>query len=704
MANCLIARDNWVWEGTPAWSNGSWVLPLDNLATLDTRQYARSTSAAASATRLRVDLGAIRRSNVIALLGLNVTGDATIEATGLSGVPDVEQYFTTGSIGDVLEFSRASGATYWDADGVLQIAATGAPRFDHDPANSNEPLGVLLEGEPRTNMIAYSKDGDQWVPQFDNVIDADFATAPDGTQTFAKVFQAAAGFGSAFHGVAFLLDGTPSNSMPTAFSFTAKYAGNQWLIARPYTGNTNLYAHFDLLNGVVGNVHASASARMTALGDGRYRCEVLFTTHSSAGTANASCWLAQSNGTNPNPQFVGDGASGALITDVQWEECDQDLQWASSAIPTAGAAATRASETLGLSGTPFLEVFQSAAAGAAAIECSFRSEPPGPVGLFKFEGSGSRAIHLSAKPSDDDVRLTIHDGSSSQADIETSTTFAWNGTPQLAAAAWATNDAICAHAGGLSAQDTSVTLPTLHTLTIQSDGGGSSQFPCHVRWFAYWSRRVTDAQLQAGTVDRLDFDSTVPITGGPVAAYPVTHAPSGGYIPWGHASADGKQPAGEADPRGVTWALYVPDGVDARYVDIQISDEANPAGYVQAYMLWVGFGEVPQVGIADGLQVVPVEEARKSRSLAGTFRGRRLWKRKRMVGALRMQDEDVALATWLEMGMKNGGTAPALIMVYPGAAGIHQDRLTMVGVFDTPTPVEHETFRYYGTPFAATQL
>ena len=55
---------------------------------------------------------------------------------------------------NLLNFERASVATYYDADGVLQTAAIDEPRLDHDPVTL-EPLGLLVE-EERTNILLNS--------------------------------------------------------------------------------------------------------------------------------------------------------------------------------------------------------------------------------------------------------------------------------------------------------------------------------------------------------------------------------------------------------------------------------------------------------------------------------------------------------------------------------------------------------------------
>lgn len=59
---------------------------------------------------------------------------------------------TTGS--SLVTFTRSSGATYVDSDGLNKTATTNEPRFDHDPT-TGECLGLLLE-EQRQNLLLNS--------------------------------------------------------------------------------------------------------------------------------------------------------------------------------------------------------------------------------------------------------------------------------------------------------------------------------------------------------------------------------------------------------------------------------------------------------------------------------------------------------------------------------------------------------------------
>ena len=55
---------------------------------------------------------------------------------------------------NLITFSRASTGTFVGSNGLIQTAASGVPRFDHNPA-TGESLGLLIE-EARTNELLNS--------------------------------------------------------------------------------------------------------------------------------------------------------------------------------------------------------------------------------------------------------------------------------------------------------------------------------------------------------------------------------------------------------------------------------------------------------------------------------------------------------------------------------------------------------------------
>src|SRR6187399_24135 len=63
-------------------------------------------------------------------------------------------FMTPGVLDPRITFTRASTATYFDASGVMQTAATNAPRWDYDPS-TKQLKGLLIE-EVRTNIVRNS--------------------------------------------------------------------------------------------------------------------------------------------------------------------------------------------------------------------------------------------------------------------------------------------------------------------------------------------------------------------------------------------------------------------------------------------------------------------------------------------------------------------------------------------------------------------
>jgi hypothetical protein len=80
-------------------------------------------------------------------------------------------------------FTRASTGTFVGVNGLIQTAASGAARFDHNPA-TGESLGLLVE-EARTNLITYSEQFNNaaWIKQTNTTVTANTHVAPDGTTT-----------------------------------------------------------------------------------------------------------------------------------------------------------------------------------------------------------------------------------------------------------------------------------------------------------------------------------------------------------------------------------------------------------------------------------------------------------------------------------------------------------------------------------------
>ena len=176
-------------------------------------------------------------------------------------------------------FARASTATYYNQNGVLQTALANVPRFDHDPA-TGESLGLLVE-EQRTNLVLRSEEFDNayWVNPHSGVTrTANQAIAPDGTLT-ADLLKA--NVNSA------VLHRDESLSASTGYSWSvylkkSTASSNMRLQGLNLSNSVAAFdSTFDISAGTVAST-ATGTASITDVGNGWYRCSVSGTSSTAA--------------------------------------------------------------------------------------------------------------------------------------------------------------------------------------------------------------------------------------------------------------------------------------------------------------------------------------------------------------------------------------------------------------------------------------
>lgn len=309
---------------TPAWilQIEAWLAQAQNSATASANS-AQAAQAQANASAASAAASAASAAQASQISGL----DTVSEAIGLASLPMPDVWaplsdslrMITGYGRDALvgldvvarmvNFSRSSTATYVGKDGSLKTAAANEPRFEKE--------GLLIEGQS-TNLVPNSKN-------------------PPPTSSETRVTLVASPYGDVFKFAA----ATTNNSMKdvrfaqltagqlVTLSFIAKKAeidtvavGFDWMFS----------ALFNLTSVSVGGVPSGSSATITPIGDGFYRATLTTTT-----TRDVTPSLRlKVNGTFA-ANAVGDGM---LIGNIQAEL----LPFASSYIPTNGAAVTRAAD------------------------------------------------------------------------------------------------------------------------------------------------------------------------------------------------------------------------------------------------------------------------------------------------------------------------------------------------------------------------
>ena len=236
--------------------------------------------------------------------------------------------------------ARASSATMVNSSGTLVTVGNNVPRTGHHIYNGSAWVneGILHESEARTNVLTYSEDftHSSWTKTSAS-ISSNASTSPDGSLSADAIVPTAV---NTNHFLASNGTGVTSGQN-YSFSVFAKAGTQDWLrlaATSAFFVNPN-HVWFNLASGTVGTASTGVTAAITDVGNGWYLCE----------------WTAVASA-NGNPQFFivsesGDGTFGYLGNGSEeaifvWGAQVEAGSTPSSYIPTSGASATRAAETL----------------------------------------------------------------------------------------------------------------------------------------------------------------------------------------------------------------------------------------------------------------------------------------------------------------------------------------------------------------------
>ena len=217
-------------------------------------------------------------------------------------------------------------------------AAYYGPRFDYDPVTL-QPKGLLVE-EQRTNLLLQSQFASGWST---NAATTTFSgtnvTAPDGTLTGRTVNDTSTSVAAyVFQGVSFTSGTTYAMSV-----YVKKGATNFFTITSfTQSGRAIFNLNTNAVDSVTGIV---ASATITNVGNGWYRCTAIMTA-----TATAS-----------NNVGYGDyevAPSGDLFS--IWGAQLEAGAFATSYIPTVASTVTRSADVATITGTNFAQWFNQA--------------------------------------------------------------------------------------------------------------------------------------------------------------------------------------------------------------------------------------------------------------------------------------------------------------------------------------------------------
>ena len=252
-------------------------------------------------------------------------------------------------------FTRASPATFVDSNGLIQTAASGAARFDHNPA-TGESLGLLVE-EARTNSIWPSEPttasarnitgnpGNAWAV-YDGTVTSSAKNGITGLEVTISSTLDNNGFtgGNAIPWGGIGGGGTVTSGATASISFFINpltWTGNIYLAALFGDSNNTFDPRtFQLFNnGIYTN---SASYVKKVFADGTYWLSGIPFSSLFLYTATQPFLVVYTTTT-------GDNAKKYWAGGFQWEAG----AFSTSYIPTTTATVTRAADVASMSGTNF---------------------------------------------------------------------------------------------------------------------------------------------------------------------------------------------------------------------------------------------------------------------------------------------------------------------------------------------------------------
>jgi hypothetical protein len=377
-------------------------------------------------------------------------------------------------------FTRDSIGTYFDADGVMQVAVVNEPRFDHDPV-TKASLGLMVE-ESRANLLTYSSDIDNavWVKTTASIT-TNAATAPDGTLTADKHINTnVAGPGFAAQSVSF------TSGTTYCYSAYVKKVDSVDSVAillpsAAFTSNVNITFAFStetVLPATAGAGTITASG-FNKLSDGWYR--IWFT---SPATANAS------GGVQLHQTVFGDGTSGVYIWGAQLEAG----AFPTSYIPTSSVSIPRSADLANMVGTNFSDWYNQIE-GTFVAEFKNGKDLLSTVVMAASDGTNDNIISIvgtnsgGTGPYGEAVVATV-----AQATLTDGVAIA--DTSYITVLGYKLNDFSFSRGGRVNVTDAVGTLPTLSQLTIGCRNLAGAFLNGTISRLAYYPTRLSDTDIR----------------------------------------------------------------------------------------------------------------------------------------------------------------------------------------------------------------
>ena len=391
-----------------------------------------------------------------------------------------------------ITFTRASTATFVGSDGLIQTAASGAARFDHNPA-TGESLGLLVE-EARTNYALYSQQVGDWT--LSNVTaTGNSIVAPDGTTTATLLTDNSA---TSTHSINRTFT---NNQSTTTFSVYVKRGAARYFAIGGASTSPEASACFDFDNPTTityqaGSITNFSSASLTVVANGWYRVVATHAGFGGSGTGTVYLFTLNSQPANSGGMsgFSPLSYTGSSSLSIYWWGFQiEQAAFPTSYIPTTTATVTRAADVASMTGTNFSSWYNQS---QGTLFGSFKtSTTDGNMGLFAaYQASAATTNRISLRP-----RNSFADTAGTQQFFFNSVSVS---TGQQAKMAWGFGSTATLYKDGtLIGTDSSVTLSSVLDAAIigNYEPGSTGWTNGTIARLAYYPVRLPDAQLQALT-------------------------------------------------------------------------------------------------------------------------------------------------------------------------------------------------------------
>lgn len=389
-------------------------------------------------------------------------------------------------------FARASVGTYFDSSGVLQTAASGTPRFDHDPV-THVAKGILIE-EARTNSIRNSSMQGAAVGNPGTLPSAGWAT-PTTSNGLAR---SVTGTGT-INGMPYIDVRYAGTTTAAGFTNIQFLAAGQAAAANAQTWTHSIY--LSMPSGSLANVSNLRLRMATYNGALGY-----FNDRPPAGgplegvTSTISRYSVTSNMNDASIAFIvpyiqftyNTGVAVDFTLRIAVPQLEQGA-FPTSYIPTASTAVTRQADVLSIPTGSWFDPSIGTLNVAGSLPVSGISRNPSFAAIDDSAANMARTMFLFlADGATPRTRFEVYN-TAGQIGVSNSSLYT-AGTSAKMAFAYQVNNTRPSFDGSLGTLSTTNSIPSVNRLIIGDGRGGALNG--HARNVKYYPVRVSDTQLQ----------------------------------------------------------------------------------------------------------------------------------------------------------------------------------------------------------------